>query len=85
VWRHVVPRLSLDRLPAGTHDQLGFAVDDVEATAAELRTRGVDLESYEAPPGCTFRDGVMDYGAVKAAWFKDSEGNLISIAQFVAE
>lgn len=25
---------------------------------------------------------VMDLGAVKAAWFKDSEGNLISIAQF---
>ena len=69
--------------PSGTHDQLGFAVDDVEATAATLRDRGVELETYEAPPGCSFRDGIMDYGPVKAAWFKDSEGNLISIAQFV--
>jgi catechol 2,3-dioxygenase-like lactoylglutathione lyase family enzyme len=68
--------------PSGTHDQLGFAVDDVEATAATLRDRGVELETYEAPPGCSFRDGIMDYGPVKAAWFKDSEGNLISIAQF---
>ena len=68
---------------SGTHDQLGFAVDDVEATAAELRARGVELETYGAPPGCTFRDGIMDYGSVKAAWFKDSEGNLLSVAQFV--
>jgi catechol 2,3-dioxygenase-like lactoylglutathione lyase family enzyme len=68
--------------PSGTHDQLGFVVDDVEAAAAQLRERGVELESYDAPPGCSFRDGIMDYGAVKAAWFKDSEGNLISVAQF---
>jgi catechol 2,3-dioxygenase-like lactoylglutathione lyase family enzyme len=71
--------------PSGTHDQLGFVVDDVEAAAAELRSRGVELETYDAPPGCSFRDGIMDYGAVKAAWVKDSEGNLISFAQFVAE
>lgn len=69
--------------PSGEHDQLGFAVDEVEVTAGELRERGVELETYGAPPGCTFRDGIMDYGAVKAAWFKDSEGNLISVAQFV--
>jgi hypothetical protein len=25
----------------------------------------------------------MDHGTVKAAWFKDSEGNLLSVAQFV--
>jgi catechol 2,3-dioxygenase-like lactoylglutathione lyase family enzyme len=68
--------------PSGTHDQLGFVVDDVEAAAAQLRERGIELEAYEAPPGCSFRDGIMDYGAVKAAWFKDSEGNLISVAQF---
>lgn len=70
---------------SGTHDQVGFVVDDVEAAAAELRSRGVELETYDAPPGCSFRDGIMDYGPVKAAWFKDSEGNLISIAQFVGE
>lgn len=69
--------------PAGTHDQLGFAVEDVAETAAGLRDRGVELETYEPPPGCTFSDGIMDYGSVRAAWFKDSEGNLISVAQFV--
>jgi catechol 2,3-dioxygenase-like lactoylglutathione lyase family enzyme len=69
--------------PSGTHDQLGFVVDDVEAAVATLRDRGVELETYEAPPGSTVRDGVMDHGTVKAAWFKDSEGNLLSVAQFV--
>jgi catechol 2,3-dioxygenase-like lactoylglutathione lyase family enzyme len=69
--------------PSGTHDQLGFVVEDVEAAVAELRARGVDFEKYEAPPGSTVRDGIMDHGTVKAAWFKDTEGNLISVAQFV--
>lgn len=70
---------------SGTHDQFGFVVDDVEAEAAKLRARGVELEKYEAPPGCSFRDGIMDYGPARAAWFKDSEGNLISVVQFVGQ
>jgi catechol 2,3-dioxygenase-like lactoylglutathione lyase family enzyme len=71
--------------PSGTHDQLGFVVDDVEAEVRKLRARGVEVEAYEPPPGCSFSDGIMDYGTVKAAWFKDSEGNLISMAQFVGD
>jgi len=71
--------------PSGTHDQLGFVVADVEAAAAELQACGVELEAYEPPEGSSFRDGIMDHGTVKAAWFKDSEGNLLSVAQFVGE
>lgn len=69
--------------PSGTHDQLGFVVEDVEAAVAQLRARGVRFETYEPPPGSTVSDGIMDYGTVKAAWFKDTEGNLISVAEFV--
>ena len=68
--------------PSGTHDQLGFVVEDAGAAVEELRARGVEFERYEPRPGVTFENDVMDLGAVKAAWFKDSEGNLISIAQF---
>jgi catechol 2,3-dioxygenase-like lactoylglutathione lyase family enzyme len=68
--------------PAGTHDQLGLVVEDVEAEVAQLRSRGVQFESYPPPPGATVSDGIMNLGQVKAAWFKDSEGNLISIAEF---
>lgn len=68
--------------PSGTHDQLGLAVDDVAATVARLRSNGVTIEQYPAPPGATVSDGIMDNGFVRAAWFKDSEGNLVSVAQF---
>lgn len=67
---------------SGTHDQLGIVVDDVRATVGRLRASGVAIEDFPAPPGATVTDGVMDNGFVKAAWFKDSEGNLLSIAQF---
>jgi catechol 2,3-dioxygenase-like lactoylglutathione lyase family enzyme len=68
--------------PSGTHDQLGFVVDDVRDTVEKLRACGVVFEQYEPRPGVTFENDVMDMGTVKAAWFKDSEGNLISVAQF---
>jgi catechol 2,3-dioxygenase-like lactoylglutathione lyase family enzyme len=71
--------------PSGTHDQLGFVVEDVESAVAELRARGVSFETYEPSPGSTVSDGIMDHGTVKAAWFKDTEGNLISVAQFVRD
>ncbi len=67
---------------SGTHDQIGFAVEDVEATVARLRSNGVTFEEYEPPPGASATDGIMDFGGVKAAWFKDSEGNLLSIVEF---
>lgn len=67
---------------SGTHDQLGLIVDDVESTVARLRSRGVTFERYPAPTGATMKNGVMDAGRVKAAWFKDTEGNLISVAEF---
>src|SRR5690349_2538458 len=39
--------------PSGTHDQLGFAVDDIEVTVARLTERGVRFESYSPPPGAS--------------------------------
>jgi catechol 2,3-dioxygenase-like lactoylglutathione lyase family enzyme len=68
--------------PSGTHDQLGLIVDDLESTAARLRSKGVTFEKYPAPPGATMKNAIMDRGSMKAAWFKDTEGNLISIAEF---
>jgi mannose-6-phosphate isomerase-like protein (cupin superfamily)/predicted enzyme related to lactoylglutathione lyase len=67
---------------SGTHDQIGFTVEDVESIVAKLRSNGVNFEEYEPPSGASATDGIMDFGGVKAAWFKDSEGNLISIVEF---
>jgi mannose-6-phosphate isomerase-like protein (cupin superfamily) len=67
---------------SGTHDQLGFVVEDVESAVATLRSNGVIFEEYEPPLGASAIDGITDFGGVKAAWFKDSEGNLLSIVEF---
>ncbi|MFL5757043.1 MAG: VOC family protein [Chloroflexota bacterium] len=64
---------------SGTADQLGFLVNDVEREVAKLGARGVAFEEFD---GLT-KDGIMDQGFMKAAWFKDSEGNLLSIAERV--
>jgi catechol 2,3-dioxygenase-like lactoylglutathione lyase family enzyme len=63
--------------PSGTHDQFGLVVDDLDEAMAELRSRGIVLEHY---PGLT-KDGIATFGAMRAAWFKDSEGNLLSLAE----
>ena len=67
---------------SGTHDQLGFVVDDVGSTVARPRSGGVIFEEYEPPPGASATVGIMDFGGVKSAWFKGSEGNLLSIVEF---
>jgi catechol 2,3-dioxygenase-like lactoylglutathione lyase family enzyme len=68
--------------PSGTHDQLGLIVDDVESTVARLQSKGVTFETFPSPPGAMMKNGIIDRGSMKAAWFKDTEGNLISIAEF---
>ena len=68
--------------PSGTHDQFGLMVDDIEQVLDALEARGVAFESYDPPPGATRRGRITDFGGVLAAWFKDSEGNLISITEF---
>lgn len=66
---------------AGTaqHTQAGWMVDDVDRTVAELRGRGVDFEEYDVP-GLKTVDGIADLGYERAAWFKDPDGNILSVA-----
>jgi catechol 2,3-dioxygenase-like lactoylglutathione lyase family enzyme len=67
---------------AGAFTQMGFTVDDIEAEVAELRARGVEFESYDMP-NFDRETGIFSPGPVRSAWFKDSEGNLIGIVQFL--
>ncbi|GAA1972057.1 VOC family protein [Amycolatopsis minnesotensis] len=70
----------------GSFTQMGFYVDDVDAAVRELRARGVVFEQYEGAV-----DGIMDIQGnypskgrgERAAWFRDSEGNMLGIAQVV--
>jgi hypothetical protein len=60
--------------------QAFWQVDDVEADVAELRARGVIFEEYDFP-GLKTLNGVAMAGDAKAAWFKDSEGNILAVIQ----
>ncbi len=65
--------------PSGTHTQLVFEVQDVEQAANDLKAKGVRLEEYDTPTLKTV-NGIADIEGFKGAWFKDSEGNLLSLA-----
>jgi hypothetical protein len=62
------------------HTQIGFATDDIETEVNELRSRGVEFEEYDFP-GLKTKNGIAQTGQARAAWFKDSEGNMIGILQ----
>jgi catechol 2,3-dioxygenase-like lactoylglutathione lyase family enzyme len=74
--------------PSGDHTQMAFEVDDIEATVAELRRRGVVFEEYDVP-GLSTVDGIAEIEGnypskgmrERGAWFRDSEGNLLGIGQ----
>jgi catechol 2,3-dioxygenase-like lactoylglutathione lyase family enzyme len=66
---------------AGTNKatSVTWTVDDVEAVAESLAARGVRFEHYDFP-GSTRKGDVHIYGDLKNAWFKDPDGNILSIA-----
>jgi tRNA-Thr(GGU) m(6)t(6)A37 methyltransferase TsaA len=75
--------------PSGAHTQMGWEVDDIEATVSALRERGVEFEEYDFP-GMTTVDGIAEIegnypskGGVgeRGAWFRDSEGNLLGMGE----
>ena len=67
---------------AGTarHQLAAWVVDDLRAEVAELRERGVDFEEYDSP-GLRTVNGIAATPVGHAAWFKDSEGNVLTITQ----
>ncbi|MFF0221517.1 VOC family protein [Streptomyces sp. NPDC004629] len=77
----------------GTFTQMSWQVDDIETAVSELRRRGVVFEEFELPAvygGGRTRDGIAEVqghyrgtGARgdRGAWFRDSEGNMLSIGQ----
>ena len=71
---------------AGTSraSQAFWQVDDVEREVRELKARGVRFEDYDMP-GMKTVNGIMTAGDGKAAWFKDSEGNILAIVEDVRD
>ena len=68
---------------------MAWEVDDLDPVVSELSDRGVVFEEYDLP-GLTTHQGIAQVdgnypskGGVgeRAAWFKDSEGNLLGVGQ----
>lgn len=72
----------------GSFTQLGFEVADLPVAVAELKSRGVIFEEYSdghlRTVDCiaTIQGNYPSKGSGEsAAWFRDSEGNMLGIAQ----
>jgi catechol 2,3-dioxygenase-like lactoylglutathione lyase family enzyme len=67
---------------AGTSraSQAFWRVTDVDREIAELKSRGVVFEDYPME-GTRSPSGAITAGGAKAAWFKDTEGNILALIQ----
>ncbi len=74
----------LEELKPQTHTVLGWEVSDIAAVVCELQKRGVKFERY----GFMEQDeqGVWaSPSGARIAWFKDPDGNTLSVTQFPAK
>jgi catechol 2,3-dioxygenase-like lactoylglutathione lyase family enzyme len=65
---------------SGDHTQMAWEVEDFDAAVAELEARGVSFEEFgfaEVPGHYPSKNARGE----KAAWFRDSEGNLFGVGQ----
>jgi catechol 2,3-dioxygenase-like lactoylglutathione lyase family enzyme len=57
---------------------MGWESNDLEKDMEELRGNGVTFEEYDFP-GLKTENGIADMGSERGCWFKDSEGNTLSL------
>jgi predicted enzyme related to lactoylglutathione lyase len=68
---------------SGDHTQLGLDVEDLNSAVSELKGKGVMIEEFDLPNFKTV-NGIYELpDGSKSAWFKDTEGNLLSVNQMV--
>lgn len=65
---------------SGQHTQAALLVDDLQTAMRDLQSRGVTFEDYDLPTAHT-EGGVMEEQEGRGAFFKDSEGNILSLLQ----
>jgi catechol 2,3-dioxygenase-like lactoylglutathione lyase family enzyme len=59
----------------------GFTVSGIESVMETLRSRGVEFLEYDFGEMGKTQDGLMVMGPYKAAWFKDTEGNILELSE----
>ncbi len=61
---------------------MSWEVGNIEKAVDELRERGVVFEEYDMP-GLKTVNGIAEIQGVKGAWFKDPDGNILSIGELI--
>lgn len=87
VYRCGGTEIALFPKPEGTkaqHTALSFRVDDIAGAVAALERRGVAFADYDLP-GLKTVEHVCVLGAEKAAWFEDTEGNILCLHEDLSE
>lgn len=70
----------VQELTPAKHTVLGWQVPDIVAAAKNLQKAGVTLERYDLPNQDEL--GIWQSpGGAKVAWFKDPDGNILSVSQ----
>jgi catechol 2,3-dioxygenase-like lactoylglutathione lyase family enzyme len=62
------------------HTLAGWEVPALEPVIAALESRGVAFEDYDLP-GLRTENHIAWIGPERAAWFRDSEGNVLAISE----
>lgn len=73
--------LGIYETPSGgqaAHTLASFKVTDLDGEMTALRARGITFEEYDFP-GLKTVNGVAEEAGMRAAWFKDSEGNILCL------
>ena len=71
-----------DTATKADHTVAGWQVENIDKVVETLGERGVVFEQYDLPGLKTDEHGIAAIGSAKSAWLKDSEGNILSIAEF---
>jgi predicted enzyme related to lactoylglutathione lyase len=70
-----------DQAGRAGHTLAQVHVDDIEAEVRDLEAKGVTFERYELP-GVEWTGAIASIpGMGRAAWFTDSEGNILCVDQ----
>ena len=77
---HMLRVTKVEELAPAKHTVLGWHVSDISATAKKLRARGIIFERFDGMDQDELCIWVSPSGA-KVAWFKDPDGNTLSLTQ----
>jgi catechol 2,3-dioxygenase-like lactoylglutathione lyase family enzyme len=58
---------------------VGWEVDDLDAVVDELISMGITFEQYDQPPIVTDEKGIASFPDGRVAYFKDPDGNTLSL------